>query len=177
MRKQLLLILSCALLCACNLPLKKIKTETTVMEQEPILVRDTEDTCVAAKIIYEEHTYNLTLQLSNVSVEYYPEDRVYLKIEVLMDAASDKIIYHLDPAELLPLKLELMKDKNVYVMPKLCTLNVNERSRYLTKAEHEYVRSKSKSNEELKLRVTLYDPWGYVLKSSVVSLENMPQNA
>lgn len=62
-------------------------------------------------------------------------------------------------------------------MPKLFTLHINERSSYLTKAEHEYILSKAQSNEEIELRATLYDPWGYALKSSLVSLEDVPQHA
>lgn len=107
MRKQLSVLLLCALLFACNLPNKMSKTEPTVTDAESTLARYTEDTCIAAKIAYAEATYKLTLELKNVSAEYYPEDKVYLKLNAAIDEEFDKIIYHVDPAELIPLTLAL----------------------------------------------------------------------
>lgn len=173
MNKRLLaLILLCSLLFACDLPKQTLKKEET--SATTISVNYTEDTKAAAKIVYAEQSYALTIHLQNVDLAYYPEDKLYLKVNVLTDALDQAIVYHLAKEELIPLSLELSEDKKIYVMPKIYTLEIDQKSNHLSKQEHNFILNKAKTSEDLQLRVTLYDPWGYAIKSSKLTLTTQP---
>lgn len=169
MTKRLLaLALLCSLLFACNALKQTPKIDET--SGSTAAVNYTEDTKVTAKIVYVEQTYALTIQLQNVNLAYYPEDKLYLKVDVLTDALDKEIAYHLAAEELIPLSLELSGDKKTYVMPKLYTLELDQKSKHLSKQDHAFMLNRAKTGEDLELRVTLYDPWGYAIKSSKLNL-------